>query len=426
MRARSASITATDFCMAIAAVAGAMLLIFAAAQAQAQTFQVLHAFSGGADGSDPLSPLTLDRAGNVYGTAFEGGGIGAGSVFKLSQKASGWIFTPLHSFQGSDGANPIAALLIGSDGRLYGTTATGGIWHACSHGYPFAGCGVVYRLQPPPTNCRNALCPWTETVLYNFTGFADGDTPNAGALVSDSQGNLYGETIWGGNQNYGVVYKMTPSAGGWTQSAIHSFVWADGVTPVPGLISDSDGNLYGAGEEGGGQYGCGTVFELSPGQYGWSLGVLHSFTCTPYELPIGGIGLDQAGNIYGLFDSDIYHAGGLYQLTNSGYGWNMDILHNFTTSNPDDGWWQGGGPVFDRYGNLYHVTFGEGAYGMGTVFKLSPGDGGWTYTVLHDFTGGSDGANPQAGLTIDSDGNLYGTARHGGDGGHGVVFKITP
>ena len=236
----------------------------------------------------------------------------------------------------------------------------------------------------------------------------------------------HGATIWGGNENYGVVFQLTPSNGSWTETVLHSLVWADGVLPVPGVIADFAGNLYGVGEEGGGIYGCGTVFELSPGQYGWTTSVLHSFTCVPYELPEGGIGLDQSGNIYGKFDSNDYGVGGMYQLMPSGYGWTMNIIHNFTTHDPDGGWWQGGGPVFDQDGNLYATTYGEGAYGMGTVFKLTPGSGGWTYTSLHDFTGGSDGAYPQAGLTIDSDGNLYGTASLGGTDQAGTVWEITP
>jgi uncharacterized repeat protein (TIGR03803 family) len=136
--------------------------------------------------------------------------------------------------------------------------------------------------------------------------------------------------------------------------------------------------------------------------------------------------LDQSGDIYGKFEGNNNDLGGVFQLRNSGYGWTMDVIHTFTTSSPDGGWWQGGGPVFDRSGNLYGTTFSEGAYGMGTVFRLVLGDGGWTYTSLHDFTGGNDGGNPQAGLAIDAAGNLYGTTNSGGANNMGVVFEVTP
>lgn len=413
----------------IAAAAMAIVIMFALAagvtqSAQAQAFTVLHAFTGGADGSDPITPVTLDRAGNVYGTAYKGGSVGAGTVFKLTPKGSNWIFNTLYIFHGPDGANPAAAVSFGADGLLYGSTPAGGKG-GCQHGYPFNDCGVVYSLRPPATSCRSALCPWSETVLHYFTGSGDGEAPSDGALVFDSQGNLYGATIWGGTDDEGLVYQLTRS-NGWTETVLHSLVWADGVLPVPGVMFDAAGNLDGAGEEGGGIYGCGTVFQLTPGQYGWTANPLYSFTCVPWQIPSGGIALDQAGNIYGKFEGNLQDLGGFYQLVPSGYGWTMNVIHTFDTGSPDGGWWQGGGPVFDRYGNLYDTTYSEGAYGMGAVFKLTPGSGGWTYTSLHDFTGGSDGANPQAALTIDSQGNLYGTARHGGDGSSGVVFKITP
>lgn len=265
-------------------------------------------------------------------------------------------------------------------------------------------------------------------MLYAFTGGNDGDSPSNGAVVFDAVRNLYGTTIWGNDIDYywGLVYQLTPSGGGWTETVIHNLHWADGISPVPGVIFDASGNLVGAGEEGGGSYGCGAIFQLTPGQSGWTANTLFSFTCTPYELPTGGIGLDRSGNIYGKFDSNNWGVGGMYQLTPSPYGWTMNIIHSFTTQDPGGGWWQGGGPVFDRNGSLYDTTYSEGAYGMGTVFKLTPGSGGWSYSSLHDFTGGLDGSNPDAGLAIDTQGNLYGTTEYGGASNQGVVFMIKP
>src|SRR5271165_302659 len=145
---------------------GCALVFFAAGSAQAQTFAVLHSFTGGADGGGPLSGLTMDHAGNLYGTTSGGGNAGQGTVFKLTRKNSGWVFSSLYSFQGgSDGADPEAGVVIGRDGSLYGTTFAGGNSQDC-YG---PGCGTVFRLTPPPTFCKAINCPWIETVLYRFT-----------------------------------------------------------------------------------------------------------------------------------------------------------------------------------------------------------------------------------------------------------------
>jgi uncharacterized repeat protein (TIGR03803 family) len=150
------------------------LTVIATKLAQAQTFKVIYTFTGGQDGGGPNAGLTMDRAGNLYGTASGGGAHGYGTVFKLAPKGSGWIFTPLYSFQGgTDGANPIARVIFGPDGSLYGTTTDGGN-SSCQRG---PGCGTVFKLQPSPTACKTALCPWKETVVYRFTGGSDGANP---------------------------------------------------------------------------------------------------------------------------------------------------------------------------------------------------------------------------------------------------------
>lgn len=131
---------------------------------QAQTFQVIHTFTGGSDGADPTVGLTLDRAGNLYGTANLGGNGGNGTVFKLKNTSTGWIFQRLYAFSGPDGANPAARVVFGPDGALYGSTEYGG--NSCSS----RGCGIVFKLTPPATFCASVSCPWRETVLYAFVG----------------------------------------------------------------------------------------------------------------------------------------------------------------------------------------------------------------------------------------------------------------
>lgn len=186
---------------------------------QTQTFTVLHNFSGGTDGANPYAGITIDRAGDLQGTA-SGGGLGYGTVFKLKYSQSGYTFGLLHSFSGgSDGAYPYNGVVIGSDGSLYGSTFLQG-----GSGCDGAGCGTVFNLRPPATICKAILCPWVETGLYNFTGGNDGSGPTQGTnLIFDQMGNIYGTTLSGGAYDQGTVYKLTRSGGGWVESVIHQF-----------------------------------------------------------------------------------------------------------------------------------------------------------------------------------------------------------
>jgi uncharacterized repeat protein (TIGR03803 family) len=253
-----------------------LLMNLTALPAQAQTFKVLYNFTGGADGSRPVSPLTLDAAGNLYGTTLFGGVGGectynCGTVFKLSHKGSNWILNPLYDFSGSDGANPFSnGVIFGPDGTLYGATAGGGS----------AGGGVVYNLRPEPTACKTALCQWTETVLYNFQGWPAGDGSEPwGNLTFDKAGNLYAATNGGGYcQDCGTVFELTPSGSGWTESILYFFYYQSGRIPDSSVIFDQSGNLYGTTSSGGtGDCDCGTVYELTPSGNGWTDTILYSF-----------------------------------------------------------------------------------------------------------------------------------------------------
>lgn len=190
-------------------------MLTVASIAHSQTFTVLHNFTNGSDGGEPQVGLTMDRAGNFYGTTSTGGNttgncaiqhpFGCGTVFKLSRKGSGWILSTLYTFSGPDGANPHGRVIIGPDGTLYGTTPNGGEF----------GYGTVFNLRPPAAICKSAQCPWTETVLVSFGGFTDGRQPTFGDLVFDGDGNIYGTTPYGGQGNRGTVYELTgPTAAG--------------------------------------------------------------------------------------------------------------------------------------------------------------------------------------------------------------------
>ena len=185
----------------------------AALSANAQTFTVLHNFTGtGRDGANPLAGLVMDRAGNLYGVTVRGGGgpcssvdgNGCGTVFRMTRSGSAWYYLPLYEFAGwvnNDGASPgYGGLTIGLDGTLYGTTEIGGEPAGCS-GSP--GCGTVFNLKPSPSRPVSVLSPWTEKILYRFQQVPDGKFPN-GKLVFDSLGNLYGTTTEGGAHSPGA------------------------------------------------------------------------------------------------------------------------------------------------------------------------------------------------------------------------------
>jgi len=214
----------------------------------------------------------------------------------------------------------------------------------------------------------------TEKILYTFTGGTDGGTPYAG-LISDSKGNLYGTTYGGGSSTCqcGTVFELSPGSNGtWSEKVLYAFTGypSDGAGPLAAVISDSKGNFYGT-TTGGGAYGEGVVFELTPGANNtWAEKVLYSF----------------------------------------GFG-------------PADGLIPYGGVVQDSAGNLYGSTYYGGTYGVGTVFELSLGsNGSWTEKVLYTFTGVNDGSAPLGRLIFDGAGNLYGTTTYAGPRDYGSVF----
>jgi len=385
--------------------------------AQAQTFNVIHTFTGGMDGAFPEAGLTLDAAGNLYGTASAGGSSGSGTVYKLAHRGSGWTFSPLYNFAGgNDGASPIARVIFGSNGTLYGTTEIGG---NCS-----SACGTVFNLGPPATACKSVLCYWSEKVLYRFQGgTGDGYHPGYGDLVFDRSGNLYGTTINGGSNSAGIIYELTPSGGSWTEDILYNMTTSSGIYPYSGVIFDHAGNLYGTALEGGPDSIYGTVYQLTPSGSGWAENTLYNFQkATDGASPYGGVIFDSSGNLYGTTSfNGPAGAGTVFELTPSNGSWTFTVLHSFAGNNGPYG-----GLTMDAAGNLYGTTYGDGAHGYGNVFELSPSNGGWTYTDLYDFTGGSDGGYPFGTVAVGANGNLYGTTGYFGNDGYGVVWEITP
>jgi len=405
---------------AAAALAMAFALAVATPRAQAQTYTVIHTF-GGADGVSPWAGLTMDAGGNLYGTARGGGTHNDGTVFRLRKSGSGWVLNTLYSFAGgNDGTEPRGRVSLARDGTLYGTTFFGG-GPGCYNGN---GCGTIFHLIPPPVAPRSALTPWNETVLYRFSGGSDGGYPR-GDLTFDPPGNIYGTADYGGD-NYGVIYELMPSNGGWTQTVIYTPQGSGGGTdPQGGVIFDRAGSLDGVFEAGG-QYGYGTVYQLSPSGSDWTEQTLYAFTGErDGQNPVAGLIIDSSGNLYGATSAGgTYFGGTVFELTPNDGGWTYNWVYGFLAGGVVDKL------VMDAAGNLYGTTQVDGAYRFGAVFKLSPLNGGWIYKSLYDFTGRNDGAYPMSNLVFDANGNLYGTTSEGGSpnclGGCGVVFEITP
>jgi uncharacterized repeat protein (TIGR03803 family) len=400
----------------------------------AQQERVLYSFSdNGTDGFNPdAGSLIFDGCGNLYGTTFGGGTNGDGTVFELVHEVGGgWTEKVLHSFSGTDGIGPESGLISDAEGNLYGTTASGGA----------NGAGTVFELK------LEADGNWSEKVLHSFTqNGKDGVGPSS-TLIFDVSGNLYGTTFYGGaaacasfSNGCGTVFELVHKAGGiWAERILHSFgdSGPDGVSPFPGVIFDSFGNLYGTtiygGNTGpcgfGAPKGCGMAFELLPEADGsWSEKVLHNFGKTTADgfYPGAGLIFDTAGNLYGTtVGGGPYNYGTLFELTLVSNGsWKERVLHAF--GNGSDGL-EPGSLIFDSAGDLYGTTGFGGVYGYGTVFELRiTGNGRLVEKVLHSFGNAEDGADAYAGVTFDVSGNLYSTTWQGGSNGFGTVIEVKP
>jgi uncharacterized repeat protein (TIGR03803 family) len=401
----------------------------------AQTFKVLHTFHTDEGLYQPFGQLVLDAKGNLYGIA-AGGNLcykknTCGTAFEMNK--SGTLMGVFRFDDGPDGNGPAGGLLRDATGNFFGVTVSGGVNTKACDDDGEGICGVVYKL--------NAV--GKETVLHRFTNTPDGEAPES-LLVEDSAGNLYGTTLWGG-VNFGTVFKVDQVG---NETILYTFTGqADGGNPYAGVILDSSGNLYGTTAYGGntgcgsisGQ-GCGAVYQLNPdGQET----LLYAFQWgTDGAFPSSGLMEDAAGNLYGeaklggneqVYNCEGYEGCGVvYELAP---GAKYTVLYAFNYS---DGFLPTGGLVRDTAGNLYGTTEFGGTYSpncqygdnCGVVFKL---DTAGNETVLHAFSGGTDGAAPDGGLVMDASGNLYGTTESGGDtqcqptrGGCGVVFEITP
>jgi len=414
--------------------------------AQAQTLTTIWSFTGtNGDGEYPYpyGHLAFDSNGAMYGTTASGGTSYNGTVFQLvppTVPGGAWTENVLYRFTGgNDGRQPSTGVVFGQDGALYGTTYNGGgTLQACG-----GGCGVVFKLTPPAV----AGGAWTESVLYAFQGGYDGATP--GDVVFGPNGTLYGTTAGGGLPAFscrrvgcGTVFQLTPPTkrdSSWTKTILYTFpgTATDGRSPTYEIVFDSHGALYGTTAGGGTSNYYGTVFQLAPpakANGAWTETVLHNFTGgSDGGYPGGGLAIGTDGSVYGAasYSGVANDSGTVFQLTPpavAGGPWTYTVLHTFAGGS--DGATPASTPTFDQNGNLYGTTENGGSsacyQGCGTVFKLAPpsGGGAWTETVLHNWP--SSGQNPNASIVVFHNGLLYGTTTYLGAADLGSAFTLVP
>ena len=461
-------------------IAATILALAFASTGMASTEKILHNFVPLPDGMHPTYQLIADSAGNLYGVTSAGGLHDVGVVLELTRNPSGtWLQKVLHNFSGDpglpapDGGSPQGRLVFDSAGNLYGTTLYGGSY----------GCGTVYKLTPSSGG------QWSESVIYAFCANpTDAAYPYAG-LTFDGAGNLYGTTLAGGATYNGTVFELSPTvSGGWSEQVLYSFgINSGGDLPLYEVTLDAAGDIFGTttaeGDENCNYYGltprgCGTAFELTASGGVWTENVLYTFTGTndEYEYlgPTGRLLMDSAGNVYGSSTNGVYelqstgqgqwtytllqslglsyygdlafdgagnlygeypgvtqcYCGAVFELQNSGSGWNLTTLYSFTSTST--GTYPRGGVTFDASGNIFGVTYySSSSHDIGTVFELTPASGGvWQQSFIYQFPE-VDGNNPVGDLIADAAGNLYGVTQNGGKNcaycsWYGIIFRLSP
>ena len=382
-----------------------------AASAHAQTLSTLYTFSG-PDGAGPQAPVTLGNNDNFYGTTSYSASVadGYGTVFMITPSGG---LTTVYKITGGSGTGPQAGVTLGSDGNYYGT----------SPGSDDPLCGTVFKITPSGAS----------TIIYTFTNTLVGCTP--GALIQDANGNLYGPTLQGGNNegeyaNQGTIFQITTSG---ALTTLYDFSSEGGGWGPVSLTLGPDGNFYGTTSQGGNEAcfdGCGSFFMITPGG---TLTFLYSFSGPDGEYP-GPLTLGNDGNFYGITpyggsSCAPYGCGTIFKITPSGV---LTTLHSFSGT---DGLMPEAALTLGADGNFYGSTSGGHPpqagclyYGCGTLFEITPTG---VLTTIHVF-GGADGATPEGALTLGADGNFYGTTYSGGtfgaacaiaEAGCGTVFK---
>ncbi len=375
----------------------------------AQTFEAIYNFSDGNDSGFPQNGVTIDSAGNLWGTT-------AQTVFQISHRG----FSTIYRFP-NDPSGPQDVLLDPS-GRIWSSTYYGGDLNCDSF-----GCGTLFNLRPHPAVSPNTNQYWNEVTVHIFHGSVQGDgsVPNPG-LIMDGAGNIFGTTQSGGGAcNCGTIFELSPAGQSWTLTTLYAFTGGnDGSGPLSGVVAIGN-KLYGTTQLGG-SGGHGVAYELAFNGATWVETPIHALHGGDEgEFPYGGLTVDPDGNLYGTTLAGGTGGGGtVFKLTNTAGVWSFQLVAPLSGS---------GGPTgnlaLDSQGDIYGSTEADGAFAGGSVFEVVPFGGSWTYRTLHDFClSGCGGFVPLGKVSLDSAGNLFGTTVDGGTGcaplGCGVVWEI--
>lgn len=397
---------------------------------------VLYSFLEHGDGGAPLGGLVANSVGVFFGTTERGGRLGCpgdagrgscGTVFALIPQTTGYYERQLYRFCMSrgcpDGEYPEAGLIRDDRGAFYGTGYEGGAY----------GHGVVFKLAPDGKKYR-------ESVVYSFCpnspNCGDGSNPRS-SLILGRNDVLYGTTLYGGSSNAGVVFKITPGETHYNETVLHAFSGADGEYPEAGLVADHAGALYGTTATGGSgacySGACGVVFKLSPTASGYSESTIHTFSGPDGAEPVGGLIVDRHGNLYGTTDqggntSLCYNqgCGTVFELSPSGSTYTETLLYAFTGGT--DGWGPNATLVMGKNGDLFGSTILGGCCRGGVIFRLRPTGSGYSERVLYSFCSQyrcHDGEHSRAPLILYKNA-LYGTTWEGGRKGDGTIFGLSP
>jgi uncharacterized repeat protein (TIGR03803 family) len=412
---------------ALIATAGLFSTVSASVGAPPSSYQVLHVFNQKGGGVKPITGVTGTSDTELFGTTTAGGANNLGSIFllKTSDDDKTWTEQIIFSFTGAaSGSLPGSALFINHKGDLLASTVMGGATNR----------GTLFRLDRP----TNGSKIWTEDVLADFTDLATGEDP-LGDLLVRPDGTILGTTVIGGAFNQGAIFQAVLSEGETTatETVLLSFNGTlDGFAPHDGIIEDRAGHFFGTAT-GGGQFADGLVFQFTPpagSARQWTAIPIFVFDSANGSLPFGGL-LAFKGSLFGVtFQGGPYNQGVVYQLippTQKGEPWTETILHVFT------GGTDGGSPESrlspDGDGGFYGTAASAGTGGLGNIFHLTPPTepgGSWTLTPLHQFAGGDDGGAPSGDL-LKLDGAIFGTTQGtssstGTVTSSGTVYRVVP
>jgi uncharacterized repeat protein (TIGR03803 family) len=423
------------FCLAVFPLA---FSIIAEPAAAASSFTKVYTFCQQASCTDGMNPYTappfVTASGDIFGTAEKGGDATGGVIYRLAKSGDSYTYSRVYTFchdapTCTDGGYPVGHLIQDKDGNFYGVTAYNSKVYelVANAGRTAWTYKVVFSFGAGGVLTKG----WQTTAGLTYKGAAEGE-------LYDGKSTLYGTTTSGGAANQGVVYQLTPHAGGWTQDVLYDFCskadCADGKSPGHvALLMDKTGKTLTGTTIFGGANAGGVVFQLKGGKKGWKQTVLYDFcskapSCADGEHPDSALVADGDGAFYGTTISTAVDGGIVYKLV-PGKKPKYTVLYHYCQTDCADGDQPYAPLAMDALGNLYAVAMDQGV-GGGTLMLLARKGKKFKPSLLHTFcseTGCADGQHPFAPVVFDASGNLYGTTNMGGNSGNGgIVFKLKP